>query len=145
MPDNVLDTQPIKKPNIPKDATVLVVEDNIVNLKTISMVLEKLRITVSIAVNGIEALATMQQDSFDIVFMDIEMPVMDGIETTSKIRSGTIEGINTNTTIIALTAYAMEGDSQKFIDAGMDYYLSKPINTQSLRSILSRYSLGGTD
>jgi two-component system, sensor histidine kinase and response regulator len=110
---------------------VLVVEDKAVNRKVAERLLEKRGHHVSMAENGKEALAALEKDTYDLVFMDVQMPVLDGIEATRSIR---VKEKNTalHQHIIALTAYAMIGDREKFLAAGMDAYLTKPIRAAEL-------------
>jgi len=108
------------KPNI------LLVEDNEMNRKIFISILKSRDMTCDVAVNGNEALEVVSEKDYDIVFMDCQMPVMDGYESTSKIRL--FEGNKKHTKIIAMTANAMAGDREKCIEAGMDDYISKPIN-----------------
>ena len=105
---------------------ILLVEDNEMNRKIVISMLKSRDMTCDVALNGSEALKAVSEKDYDIVFMDCQMPVMDGYESTSKIRL--LEGDKKHTTIIAMTANAMEGDSEKCIEAGMDDYISKPIN-----------------
>ena len=77
--------------------------------------------------DGQEALETLQNASFDVVLMDIRLPIMDGVQTTIAIRGGKAGPDKTNIPIIAVTAYAMPGDREKFIAAGMNHYISKPV------------------
>ncbi len=108
---------------------VLIAEDNAVNQKLIRRLLEKEGFKVFLAENGKEAVELFQKDSFDIVLMDIQMPVMGGDEATRLIRD-TEEG--KKVPIVALTAHAMSGDQEHYLSAGMDGYVSKPINKQEL-------------
>ncbi|WPC44314.1 response regulator [Clostridium sp. JS66] len=105
---------------------ILLVEDNAMNRKIVINILKLHDMTCDVAVDGSEALKAVSEKDYDVVFMDCQMPVMDGYECTSKIRI--LEGDKKHTTIIAMTANAMEGDSEKCIEAGMDAYISKPIN-----------------
>lgn len=105
---------------------ILLVEDNEVNRKIVISILKSHNMTCDVALDGSEALKAVLEKDYDIVFMDCQMPVMDGYESTAKIRL--LEGDKKHTTIIAVTANAMEGDSAKCIEAGMDAYISKPIN-----------------
>jgi PAS domain S-box-containing protein len=105
---------------------ILLVEDNEMNRKIVISMLKYRDMTCDVAVNGSEALKAVSEKAYDVVFMDCQMPVMDGYECTSKIRQ--LEGDKKHTTIIAMTANAMAGDSEKCIEAGMDDYISKPIN-----------------
>jgi two-component system sensor histidine kinase/response regulator len=114
---------------------VLLVEDNPVNQKLVMRLLEKKGHAVDVAANGQEALQALNHSSFDLVLMDIQMPVMDGIEATLAIRKSE-EGTMTHQTIIALTAHAMKGDQERCMEAGMDGYLAKPIRTEELDQVL---------
>ncbi|AZV57859.1 response regulator [Clostridium sp. AWRP] len=105
---------------------ILLVEDNKMNRKIVITMLKSHDMICDVAVNGSEALKAVLQKDYDVVFMDCQMPVMDGYECTSKIRM--LEGDKKHTTIVAMTANAMDGDSEKCIKTGMDDYISKPIN-----------------
>jgi two-component system, sensor histidine kinase and response regulator len=117
---------------------VLLVEDNFVNQKVAVRFLERLGCTVEVAGHGAEGVAACQQRHFDIVLMDLQMPVMDGMTATRKIREWETTG---HIPIIALTANAMTGDRELCEAAGMDGYLTKPIEVERLRSILTKYGL----
>ena len=98
---------------------------------------EKRGHAVIVANNGREALAAFQTAAFELVLMDVEMPEMDGLEAASAIRE--YEGTNgTHVPIIALTAYAMKGDDQRCLAAGMDGYVAKPIDSQALFALIER-------
>ncbi|MFH2002193.1 MAG: response regulator, partial [Planctomycetota bacterium] len=118
-------------------AKVLLVEDNVVNQKVAMTMLQKLGCTVDIADDGIEALQYLETQAYDLIFMDCQMPRMDGYEATGEIRKR--EGGDEHNIIVAMTANAMKGDHEKCIDAGMDDYLSKPVDRESLFNLLSRY------
>jgi two-component system, sensor histidine kinase and response regulator len=120
---------------------VLVVEDNSVNQKLAKRLLEKLGCRVDVAGNGKEAVEMVETFPFDIVFMDCQMPVLDGFEATRAIRRK--ESGKAHQVIIAVTANAMQGDREKCINAGMDDYISKPIARSELDQVLSRYVPGG--
>ena len=120
--------------------SILVVEDNIINQKLIDNILSGLGATVTIANNGQEAVDIFTTDSFDIVFMDAQMPVMGGIEASQKIVAWEGEQGVTHTPIVALTANALHGDRAKYLDAGMDEYLSKPIDVKKLKEVLGKYT-----
>ncbi len=85
--------------------------------------------------NGHSAVEAVGRDDYDIVFMDVQMPELDGLQATRKIRAA--EDAHRRVTIIALTAHAMQGDKQRCLDAGMDGYLTKPVNPNELDRILS--------
>ncbi len=110
---------------------ILLAEDNAVNQKLASRLLEKHGHGVVIAGNGREALAAVEKESFDLILMDVQMPEMDGFETTRTIRQGEAKTGN-HIPIIAMTAHAMKGDEERCLEAGMDGYVSKPINAAEL-------------
>ncbi len=110
---------------------ILLAEDNLVNQKVGSKMLEKLGCIVQIADDGVQALALFKREPFDLVLMDCQMPELDGFQTTAAIRE--YEGTQKRTPIIALTANAMDGDREKCLAAGMDAYLSKPIRPEPLK------------
>jgi PAS domain S-box-containing protein len=117
---------------------VLLAEDNPVNQRLAVRLLEKRGHHVVVAGNGAEALAAMEKQEFDLVFMDVQMPEMDGLEATAVIR-GKEKITGKHQSIIALTAHAMKGDREKCIAGGMDGYLTKPIRTQELDDVLEDY------
>ncbi len=117
---------------------VLLAEDNPVNQLLATRLLEKRGHRVVVAANGREALAALEKESYDLVFMDIQMPDMDGIEATAAIREKE-NSSGKHQPVIALTAHAMKGDQERCLDAGMDGYLSKPIRPQELDDILEKY------
>jgi signal transduction histidine kinase/DNA-binding response OmpR family regulator len=114
---------------------VLLAEDNAVNRLLAVRLLEKRGHKVTVAGNGLEALAALKKESFDVVFMDVQMPEMDGYEATAAIREAE-KNSERHQQVIALTAHAMKGDREKCLAAGMDGYLSKPIRPQELDEIL---------
>lgn len=117
---------------------ILLVEDNEINRKIVISMLKSRNMTCDVAINGSEALKAVSEKDYDVVFMDCQMPVMDGYESTFKIRQ--LEGNKKHTTIIAMTANAMEGDYEKCIEAGMDYYISKPINFEIMFNMIEENS-----
>jgi PAS domain S-box-containing protein len=117
---------------------VLLAEDNAVNQRLAVRLLEKRGHHVVVAGNGAEALAAMEKEDFDLVFMDVQMPEMDGLEATAVIR-GKEKISGRHQPIIALTAHAMKGDREKCIAGGMDGYLTKPIRPQELDDVLEDY------
>lgn len=115
---------------------VLLVEDEpIISLYTRKL-LEKHGHKVTTAENGLQIFNLSDTHDFDCILMDIQMPVMDGMETTRAIRSSTIPGFRKDIPIIALTAHAMIGDREKFLDSGMDGYLTKPVNMNEMAAVL---------
>jgi len=125
--------QPQKKVK-PIHARVLVVEDNILNQKMAVKMLEKLGCSVDVASNGLEAVDMVEKLKYDLVFMDCQMPEMDGYEATAEIRLRQMA--SKHTVIIAMTADSMEGDKEKCLKAGMDDYISKPIRKEILSEML---------
>ncbi len=119
-----------------KQLQLLLVEDDKINQKVISKMLLERGHSVEIAENGIEAIELFTKGSFDAILMDIQMPKMNGVEATAKIRSLELEG--KHTPIIALTAYSLPGDREKFIKLGMDEYVSKPIHMDTLFQVLEQ-------
>ncbi|WP_285907443.1 cache domain-containing protein [Pseudodesulfovibrio pelocollis] len=112
---------------------ILVAEDSRVNRLAVARLLEKDGHTVVAVENGRQALDALSAARFDVVFMDIQMPVMDGLEATRAIRSGAAGNNRRAIPIIALTAYAMAGDREAFLKEGMDGYLSKPVDRVEMR------------
>jgi len=117
---------------------VLLIEDNPVNQRLASRMIEKRGHRVKVAGNGREALETLANAAFDLVFMDLQMPDMDGYEATAAIREKE-HGTRSHLPVIALTAHAMKGDREKCLNAGMDGYLTKPIKPRELTEILEAY------
>jgi PAS domain S-box-containing protein len=118
---------------------VLLAEDNLVNQKLIATVLHKQGHSVVVAENGDEALAAVERQSFDVILMDVQMPHKDGLEATVAIREAERTS-GTHVPIVALTAHAMKGDEEKCLQAGMDDYLTKPLNIASLRTTLEKWT-----
>jgi CheY-like chemotaxis protein len=116
---------------------ILVAEDNVVNQKVAVAMLAKLGHRVTLAMNGSEAVAKWAQGNFDLIFMDVQMPNMDGFEATQQIRSKETSG-GLHIPIVAMTANAMSGDRERCIASGMDDYVSKPISRQSLEEAIER-------
>jgi len=115
---------------------VLVAEDNEVNQKVAVRILEKLGCRVDVADNGAEAVAACERTSYAAVFMDGQMPVLDGFEATARIREQ--EKGRARTPIIAMTASAMQGDRERCLAAGMDDYVSKPVSPEAMEAVLRR-------
>ena len=118
---------------------ILLVEDNKLNQRLAIAILSKVGHHVSVAMSGTEALQRLAEHQFDLVLMDLQMPELDGIETTRRIRAGEREG-GPHLPIIAVTASVMVGDRERCLGAGMDDYLSKPFNRSELFRILERFS-----
>lgn len=128
-----LETQPYQVRKVDTPYNVLLTEDDKVNQLVTTRILEKRGYLVDVADNGLEAVEKCEKNSYDVILMDIQMPVMDGIEATKRIRA---KGITVP--IIAITAYALKGDKEKFISQGMDGYVAKPINVEELFSIIDK-------
>lgn len=132
----------IKKRNVPIDSLlasklplrILLAEDNIINQKVATRILEKMGYRIDIAANGLEVLNALSQISYDIIFMDILMPEMDGLETTTIIVRDFPE--EKKPVIIAMTANAMQGDKEKCLETGMNDYISKPVRTEEIQNVL---------
>ncbi|HUI54892.1 MAG TPA: response regulator [Bryobacteraceae bacterium] len=117
---------------------VLVAEDNPVNRRLAQLVLQREGHSVVVVANGEEAVEAARREAFDLILMDVQMPVMDGYEATRIIRED--ERLSTHRTpIVALTAHAMKGDREICLRSGMDDYLSKPIQIGDLREVLNRW------
>ncbi len=116
---------------------ILVAEDNLVNQKVIKAILDRAGICFVLVQNGQEAFHRYQTDSFDLVLMDCQMPVIDGLEATSSIRQFEIQEKRKRCPIVALTANAMSGDRDKCLKAGMDDFLPKPFKNQDLLQKIS--------
>lgn len=121
------------------DANVLVAEDNIINQKLIRRTLEDLGLTISVAANGLEAFEKRKNGDFDLIFMDIQMPVLDGVEATQEILDYEEDFKQTHIPIIALTANALKGDRERFMEAGMDEYTTKPLVRTEIVGLLNHF------
>jgi CheY-like chemotaxis protein len=117
---------------------ILVAEDNAVNQILVTRLLEKRGHSVKVVGNGLEALGALEQGTYDLVLMDMQMPEMDGFEATGEIRKREVR-TGLHVPIVALTAHAMKGDRERCLEAGMDGYLSKPIRAQELYELLENY------
>ena len=121
------------------DAKVLVAEDNIINQKLIRRILEESGLTIDMANNGLEAFEKRRNGNYDLIFMDIQMPVMDGIEATHEILDYEEDDEVPHIPIVALTANALKGDRERFLNEGMDEYISKPLETAELNAVLNKF------
>lgn len=116
---------------------ILVAEDNYANRIFLVRLLEKHGHKAVGAEDGEQALEELRKDNFDLLLLDVQMPVMNGIELTKLIREGAYPEIETELPIIAVTAHAMRGDRERFLSAGMSWYLSKPLDVGDLFEIMS--------
>lgn len=118
---------------------VLVVEDNPTNQKVVSYMLKQMNAIIDIASNGREALNILKHTNYDIVFMDCQMPEMDGFEATKKIREYEKENNKPHSLIIAMTANALQGDREKCLLSGMDDYIAKPVNPKDIQAAFDKW------
>lgn len=115
---------------------ILLAEDNVVNQRMAILALEKMGYTIDAVANGLEAVEATSRQSYDLVLMDVQMPELDGVKATGRIK----DRLGARSPyIVAMTANAMDGDREKFLAAGMDDYISKPVNMETLRSILVKF------
>lgn len=127
----------------PERRRVLLVEDNKTNRFVARNFLQKLGFEVAEAADGQEAIDALCKSEFSLVFMDVQMPVMDGLQATREIRSGSAPVLQRDIPIIAMTAHAMKGDDQMCVEAGMNDYVSKPLQVSKLREAVERWLPGG--
>lgn len=122
---------------------ILLTDDNVINQKVAARILQQLGYRPDLAGNGCEAIAALDRTPYDLIFMDVMMPEMDGLEATHLIRQRQKDGSHGNyqrrIIIVAMTAQAMQGDREKCLAAGMDDYLSKPIRPKDIRTMLERW------
>lgn len=119
---------------------ILLAEDNLVNQKLALKQLSSLGYTADVAANGKEVLQLLAKIPYDLIFMDCQMPVLDGLETTREIRLHNCQDLPRRPVVVAMTANAMKEDRQMCLDSGMDDYLSKPVFKEKLASVLERWS-----
>jgi CheY-like chemotaxis protein len=120
---------------LPMRLRVLVAEDNVVNQKIIAALLARRGQDTVVVANGREAIDTWRGESFDTIFMDVQMPEMDGFEATAVIRAAE-RGGDRHIPIVAMTAHAMTGDRERCLAAGMDDYVAKPISVSEIDRVL---------
>ena len=116
---------------------VLLAEDNVINQKLARSLLEKMGHDVAVAQSGLDALEQVQKRNFDVILMDVQMPEMDGFAATQAIREWE-KDMGSHVPIIAMTAHAMKGDYEMCLGAGMDGYITKPINAQGLKNTIEQ-------
>ncbi len=144
---DILPTQEIPEPSKTSkktqgtkfDATVLVAEDNEINQKLIKRTLEDLGLHITLAANGLQAFEERKKGGYDLIFMDIAMPVMDGVISTQEIIKYENEKNIPHIPIIAITANALKGDRERFMKEGLDEYITKPIKRDSILNVLNMF------
>jgi CheY-like chemotaxis protein len=134
-----IETEKLQVQQTKFDANILVTEDNLINQKLISKILESHGMTIDVANNGLESFEKRRSGNYDLLFMDIQMPVMDGIEATHEILDYEEDEDVPHVPIVALTANALKGDRERFLNEGMDEYITKPIETTELLYILNKF------
>jgi CheY-like chemotaxis protein/nitrogen-specific signal transduction histidine kinase len=128
---------------------VLLCDDNLINQKVALRLLQQMGYKADVATNGIECLQALETRPYDFIFMDVQMPEMDGLEATRQIRQRQLDPSQTghfksSISIVAMTANAMQGDREKCLAAGMDDYIAKPIRPEEIRQMLERWGRGAT-
>ncbi len=141
--DNIKEDMEADKASMSTKSTfggnILVVEDNLINQKLVVNILEGIGLSVEVANNGLEGFERRKDGNYDLVFMDIQMPVMDGVEATHKILEYEKSEKLNHIPIVALTANALQGDRERFLAEGLDEYISKPIKMTELLYILNKF------
>ncbi|MFV9614525.1 MAG: ATP-binding protein [Gammaproteobacteria bacterium] len=129
-----------KTGSIQLDAKVLLVEDNPINQMVAQKMLEKVGLKPVLANNGVEAMRQLNEQTFDLVLMDCQMPEMDGFDATREIRKLEIKATNQNSIpVVAMTANVMSGDRERCLEVGMDDYIGKPVQRDQLESVLRKW------
>jgi CheY-like chemotaxis protein len=136
------DFQRAPPPRASATKRILVAEDNIVNQRVASALLSKRGHEVTVVDNGVDTVAAAASGEYDLVLMDVQMPGMDGFEATAAIRAAE-RGTGRHVRIIAMTAHALQGDSDRCLERGMDGYLSKPLSAQLLYTAVDEYPVPG--
>ena len=122
--------------DVKRQVRILMAEDNLINQKLTALLFKKLNYEVDMVDNGSEAVEAVTQGNYDLVLMDIQMPVMDGMEATEEIQQAMGDK---SPAIVALTANAMDGDREKYLNAGMDSYIPKPITLDDLKNCIAQF------
>jgi len=137
-PKDVPEVKKIEEPKVREKVNILVAEDNIVNQRLVKELLTRKNYDVTIVENGLKIFDVLEKSRFDLILMDIQMPIMDGLEATSIIRE--IEkGTGKHIPIIGITAYAVKADKEKCLFAGMDNYMSKPFVKEEFYMMIDSY------
>jgi len=125
---------------VPLDAKILLVEDNPINQMVAQKMLEKVGLKPKLANNGVEAVQLLNEQTFDLVLMDCQMPEMDGFDATREIRKLAIKATDQNSIpVVAMTANVMSGDRERCLEVGMDDYIGKPVQRDHLESVLRKW------
>lgn len=133
-----IESTPPRPPTQLDDAHILLAEDNPVNQVVAQEMLDRLGYRTTTVTNGVDTLKAVEEENFDLILMDCEMPKLDGFESTKAIRQTERANGGQHIPIIALTAHAMNEDRQKALDSGMDDFLSKPFGLEELRDIIRK-------
>lgn len=120
---------------------ILIAEDNEINQKLLMKIIEGYDLNVTTAINGLEAVQAVKESHFDLIFMDIAMPIMDGVTATKEILAYEKEQGKEHTPIIAVTANALKGDKERFLNDGLDDYIAKPAKQHDIQTILEKYDI----
>ena len=131
----MLDSSDSSSKNSSNDKRILIVDDNKLNIKIAANLMKKYNFIIEEALSGDECLSMVQNNNYDLIFMDIMMPNMDGVETLNRLRK--MPGFNTK--VVALTADALDGSREKFLQAGFDEYIAKPIDKVLLEEVISKF------
>ena len=137
--DKLTEVDDIRSHKVFKNISALVVEDNVINQKLIQNILSNFDISVTLASHGAEALKLRKENLYDIIFMDIQMPIMDGVESTIEIIKYEKSNQLKHIPIVALTANTIKSDKERYLSIGMDRYLKKPIDVADLTTIIEEY------
>lgn len=121
------------------EARILLAEDNRTNQLVAQALLQRLGQRADVVASGGEALEALRKQAYDLVLMDVQMPGMDGLEATRRIRAGASGSANAAVPIVAMTAHAMEGDCERCLQIGMNDYLAKPVRSEKLRQVLQKW------
>jgi osomolarity two-component system sensor histidine kinase NIK1 len=127
----------VAPPDVEEPAEILIAEDNAVNRKVLITILERAGYSVTVAEDGLQALERLKERRFDLALLDVQMPGYSGFEVVQFLREMET-GMPYSTPAVALTAHAMKGDREKCLSAGMDEYLTKPIERKSLLEVMNR-------
>ncbi|MBF0446150.1 MAG: response regulator [Magnetococcales bacterium] len=138
--DKYQETTPKIASIIPKDSRILLAEDDPINQLVLLKIFNRMGLVPDLAQNGLQALEMASLERYDLIFMDVQMPEMDGLTAVKKLRAREkSDGHEHHTSVVALTAFALDGDEEMCIKAGMDDYLCKPINSTDLQRVLCRW------